>query len=232
MRSLETLKASPLVRATQVFLSWAALPPNIWPQKKGRAVVPRVAVDRVPVCFCSPARGGRCYPVVRHGCPWSIGCGDPRSQKQDLGPFAFFRHGACRRRRTALDFFGRLRDDRGRGLEAYFGVGSVAEGLVGGCTTATERDGGFAGKIDFFTVGVNQLDGTFYAKWSVWSDRDGYFTLSHEHPSSEICKFDLSLAASDAEFSRCRGSEWLWGPRSVVLAAVPECSPECRWSNL
>jgi hypothetical protein len=22
---------------------------------------------------------------LRHGCPWSIGCGDPRSQKRDLG---------------------------------------------------------------------------------------------------------------------------------------------------
>jgi hypothetical protein len=97
------------------------------PFKDGRSVVSRVAVDRVPVCFCSPARGGRCgsgqnrkgrlglrwraAPVVgcrrlvghpwalasphlsmeyatlwlRHGCPWSIGCGDPRSQKRDLG---------------------------------------------------------------------------------------------------------------------------------------------------
>ena len=30
-----------------------------------------------------------------------------------------------------LDLFGRLRDGRGCGLEAYFGVGSVAEWLVG-----------------------------------------------------------------------------------------------------
>jgi hypothetical protein len=32
--------------------------------------------------------------------------------------------------RIALDFFGRLRDGRSGGLEAYFGMGSVAEWLV------------------------------------------------------------------------------------------------------
>jgi hypothetical protein len=97
------------------------------------------------------------------------------------------------------DFFGRLRHYRGGGLEAYFGMGSVAEWLVDGCAAATERNGGLAGKIDLRSVGVNQLDGTFYAKWSVWSHRDGYFTLSHEHPKFRDCEFDLSLAADDAE---------------------------------
>jgi hypothetical protein len=85
-----------------------------------------------------------------------------------------------------LDLFGGLRNGSSRGLEAYFGMGSVAEWLVSRCPAATERDGGLAGKIDLLTVGVNQLDRTFYAKWSVWSHRDCYFTLSHEHPSSEI----------------------------------------------
>ncbi len=86
----------------------------------------------------------------------------------------------------SLELFGRLRDGRGCGLEAYFGVGSVAKWFVGRCAAATERNGGLAGKVDWITVGVNQLDRTFHAKWSVWSYRDGYFTLSHEHPSSEI----------------------------------------------
>jgi hypothetical protein len=85
-----------------------------------------------------------------------------------------------------LDLFGGLWDGRSGGLEAYFGMGSVAEWLVGRCPAATERNGGLARKIDLLTVGVNQLDRTFHAKWSVWSHRDGYFTLSHEHPSSEI----------------------------------------------
>jgi hypothetical protein len=97
------------------------------------------------------------------------------------------------------DFFGRLRYGRSGGLEAYFGMGSIAEWLVDGCAAATERNGGLAGKIDLRSVGVNQLDGTFYAKWSVWSHRDGYFTLSHEHPCSEIVSSILSLAADDAE---------------------------------
>jgi hypothetical protein len=87
---------------------------------------------------------------------------------------------------TPLDLFGGLRDGRGGGLEAYFGMGSVAEWLVGRCPAATERDGGLASKIDLLTVGVNQLDRTFDAKRSVWSYRDGYFTFSHEHPSLEI----------------------------------------------
>ncbi len=110
-----------------------------------------------------------------------MGRGDPRSQKRDLGhPSRFsFDFGW-------LGFFGGFGDGGSGGLEAYFGMGSVAEGLVGGSAATTERNGGFAGKIDFFTVGVDQLDGTFYAKWSVWSDRDSYFTLSHEHPSLEI----------------------------------------------
>ena len=86
----------------------------------------------------------------------------------------------------SLDYFGRLRDGRGGSLEAYFGVGSVAEWFVGRSAAATERNGGLARKVDLVAVGVNQLDRTFYAKWSVWSDRDGYFTLSHEHPSSKI----------------------------------------------
>ena len=85
-----------------------------------------------------------------------------------------------------LDLFGRLRNGRSGGLEAYFGMGSVAEWLVGRRPAATERDGGLASKIDWLTVGVNQLDWTFDAKWSVWSHRDCYFTLSHEHPRSEI----------------------------------------------
>lgn len=85
-----------------------------------------------------------------------------------------------------LELLSRFRDGRSRGLEAYFGVGSVAEGLVGRCAAATERNGGLARKIDWITVGVNQLDRTFDAKWSVWSHRDCYFTLSHEHPGSEI----------------------------------------------
>ena len=54
-----------------------------------------------------------------------------------------------------LDLFGRLRDDRGGGLEAYFVVGSVAEWFVGRGAAATERNGGLAGKIDWITVGVN-----------------------------------------------------------------------------
>jgi hypothetical protein len=87
---------------------------------------------------------------------------------------------------TPLDLFGGLRDGRGGGLEAYFGMGSVAEWLVGRCPAATERNGGLARKIDLLTVGVNQLDWTLHPKWSVWSHRDCYFTLSHEHPSLEI----------------------------------------------
>jgi hypothetical protein len=87
---------------------------------------------------------------------------------------------------TLLNLFGGLRDGRGGGLEAYFGMGSVAEWLVGRCAAATERNGGLASKIDLCSVGVNQPDRTFHAKWSVWSHRDDYFTLSHEHPSSEI----------------------------------------------
>ena len=88
--------------------------------------------------------------------------------------------------KRSLDFFGGLRDDRGGGLEAYFGVGSVAKWFVGRCAAATERNGGLARKIDWITVGVNQLDRTFYAKGPVRSHRDCYFSLSHEHPSSEI----------------------------------------------
>jgi hypothetical protein len=45
------------------------------------------------------------------------------------------------------DFFGGFRDDRCRGLETDLGMGSVAEWLVGRCSAATERDGGFTGKI-------------------------------------------------------------------------------------
>jgi hypothetical protein len=126
---------------------------------------------------------------LRHGCPWSIGCGDPRSQKRDLGHpsrFSDTTHSGGTEARIALYLFGGLRDDRGGGLETYFGMGSVAEWLVDGCAAATERNGGLARKVDLCPVGVNQLDRTFHAKWSVWSHRDCYFTLSHEHPSSEI----------------------------------------------
>jgi hypothetical protein len=84
------------------------------------------------------------------------------------------------------DFFGRLRDDCGRGLETYFGMGSVTEWLVGGGSATAEGDGGLASKIELLPVGVNQLDGTLYAQRSVRSHRYCYFTLSHEHPSLEI----------------------------------------------
>ena len=47
-----------------------------------------------------------------------------------------------------LGFFGGLGNHSGRSLKTYFGVGSVAEWLVDGCSAATERDGGFACKID------------------------------------------------------------------------------------
>jgi hypothetical protein len=90
---------------------------------------------------------------------------------------------------TLLDLFGRLRNGRSCGLEAYLGMGSVAEWFVRGRTAATQRNGRLAGKIDWIAVGVNQLDRTFYAQWSIWSHRDGYFTLSHEHPSSKMCEF-------------------------------------------
>ncbi len=43
------------------------------------------AVDRGLVCFCSPARVDVATLWLHHGCPWSIGCGDPRSQMRDLG---------------------------------------------------------------------------------------------------------------------------------------------------
>jgi hypothetical protein len=84
------------------------------------------------------------------------------------------------------DFFSRFRDDRGRGLETDFGMGSVAEWLVGRGSATTKGDGGLASKIELVSVGVNQLDGTLYAQWSVRSHRYGYFTLSHEHPSLVI----------------------------------------------
>jgi hypothetical protein len=113
--------------------------------------------------------------------------GIPGLKRETWDPLRVFRHGAFRRKRASrLDLFGGLRDGRGGGLEAYFGMGSVAEWLVDRCTAATERDGGLASKIDLLTVGVNQLDWTFHAQWSVWSHRDCYFTLSHEHPSLEI----------------------------------------------
>jgi hypothetical protein len=69
-------------------------------------------------------------------------------------------HGIYRARTEAdqerrLDFFGGLGDDRCRGLETDLGVGSVAEWLVGRCSAATERDGGFAGQIYKCTVGIH-----------------------------------------------------------------------------
>ena len=85
-----------------------------------------------------------------------------------------------------LELFGGLRHGCGGGLEAYFGVGSVTEWFVGRRAAATERNGGLAGNIDWIAVGVNQFDRTFYAQWSIWSHRDGYFPLSHEHPSSKM----------------------------------------------
>jgi hypothetical protein len=109
-----------------------------------------------------------------------------RSRLRNSGAMRFNRFPLLRKRASLLDLFGRLRDDRSCGLEAYFGMGSVAEWFIGRCAAATERNGGLASKIDLLTVGVNQLDRTFDAKRSVWSYRDGYFTFSHEHPSLEI----------------------------------------------
>jgi hypothetical protein len=45
-------------RAEKMKREWGFRPVTF---KDGRSVVSRVAVDGVPVCFCSPARGGRCW---------------------------------------------------------------------------------------------------------------------------------------------------------------------------
>jgi hypothetical protein len=50
---------------------------------RGRSVVSRVAVDRVPSVSVHQLGVDVATLWLRHGCPWSIGCGDPRSQKRD-----------------------------------------------------------------------------------------------------------------------------------------------------
>src|ERR1700688_4180945 len=68
------------------------------PFEDGRSVVSRVAVDRVTVRFCSPARGGCCYPVVTSWVSMEHWLqGSQVSKARPGAPFAFFRHGAFRR---------------------------------------------------------------------------------------------------------------------------------------
>jgi hypothetical protein len=52
---------------------------------------------------------------LRHGCPWSIGCGDPRSQKRDLGHpsrFSDTAHTSTRALTSAGNGRGHLRGSR------------------------------------------------------------------------------------------------------------------------
>jgi hypothetical protein len=114
-RSLENLKASSLCRSnpSAQFGGGAAAgarneglfpgqvphgrPRVRGPKETGRSVVSRVAVDRVPVCFCSPARGGRCYPVVTSWVSMEHWLwGSQVSKARPGAPFAFFRHGTFR----------------------------------------------------------------------------------------------------------------------------------------
>src|ERR1700730_18264038 len=72
------------------------------PFEDGRSGVSRVAVDRVPVCFSSPAQGGCCYPVVTSWVSMEHWLrGSQVSKARPGAPFAFFLHGAFRRSRNA-----------------------------------------------------------------------------------------------------------------------------------
>jgi hypothetical protein len=92
-----------------------------------------------------------------------------------------------------LDFFRRLRNHRCRGLKTYLGMGSVAEWLVDRCSAAAKRDSRLTTQIQYLAIAVHQLDGTLYAKRSVRSHRDCYFTLSHARTPVQRYEFDSSL---------------------------------------
>jgi hypothetical protein len=96
------------------------------PKETGRSVVSRVAVDQVPVCFCSPARGGRCYPVVTSWVSMEHWLrGSQVSKARPGAPFAFFRHGVL------------LHVQKGCGHEPEFlayGVKAFEKSVFGPCT--------------------------------------------------------------------------------------------------
>jgi hypothetical protein len=63
------------------------------------------------------------------------------------------------------------------GLKTHFRVRAVAEGLVGRCAAAAERNGRFSRKIPLGSVGIDQLDCAFYAIGAVGAHSDFYFVF-------------------------------------------------------
>jgi hypothetical protein len=70
------------------------------------------------------------------------------------------------------------------GLEADFGMGSVAERLIDGGSAATETYGGLAAEVDYFAIDIDQSDGPLDNKGAVGlgANRDCGIGHSDEAP--------------------------------------------------